>query len=32
MSEAFDRQKEVSERYLQDYEKAYEISKLNRSI
>jgi hypothetical protein len=30
MREAFDRQMEVNERYLQDFEKVYEISKLNR--
>ena len=32
MREAFDRQMELSERYLQNFEKTYEISKLNRSI
>ena len=32
MREAFDRQQEVSKRFLADYEKTYEISKLNRNI
>lgn len=32
MIEAFDRQKELNERYLQDYQKLYHINKLNRDI
>ena len=32
MRDAFDRQQEVSKRFLADYEKTYEISKLNRNI
>ena len=32
LEEAFDRQKEINERYLEDYEKTYEINKLNRKI
>ena len=32
LEEAFDRQKEISDRYLENYEKTYEISKLNRQI
>ena len=32
LQEAFDRQKEVNDRYLEGYEKTYEISKLNRQI
>ena len=32
LQEAFDRQKETDERYLDTYEKTYEISKLNRQI
>jgi predicted nucleic acid-binding Zn-ribbon protein len=32
LQEAFDRQTEVNDRYLQQYEKTYEINKLNRSI
>ena len=32
MRAAFDRQQEVSKRFLADYEKTYEISKLNRNI
>ena len=32
MRVAFDRQQEVSKRFLADYEKTYEISKLNRNI
>ena len=32
MQSAFERLQEVEERYLADYEKTYEISKLNRKI
>jgi predicted nucleic acid-binding Zn-ribbon protein len=32
MQTAFDRQKEISELYFQNYKKVYEISKLNRQI
>lgn len=32
LQEAFDKQREINERYLEDYEKTYEISKLNRKI
>lgn len=32
LQEAFDKQKEINDRYLENYEKTYEISKLNRSI
>lgn len=32
LQEAFDRQKEINERYLDTYEKTYEINKLNRKI
>ena len=32
MQEAFKRESEVRERYLQDYEKIYELSKLNREL
>lgn len=32
MSRAFDQQKEISSRYLADYQKIYELSKLNRQI
>lgn len=32
MREAFDRQQKISKKFLQDYEKTYEISKLNRNI
>ena len=32
MSEGFERIEELAERYLQEYEKTYEISKLNRDI
>lgn len=32
LQEAFDRQKNVSDRYLEDYEKIYQLSKLNRDI
>lgn len=32
LEEAMERQKEINERYLQDYEKTYEINKLNRKI
>ena len=32
LQNAFDQQKEISERYLADYERIYELSKLNRDI
>lgn len=32
LQEAFDRQTEINDRYLEQYEKTYEINKLNRSI
>jgi hypothetical protein len=32
LSEEFEWQEEKSERYLENYEKAYELSKLNRKI
>ena len=32
LQEAYDRQSEINERYLEDYEKIYELSKLNRDI
>ena len=32
LQEAFDKQKEKNDRYLEQYEKTYEINKLNRSI
>lgn len=32
MQEIFDQQKELSDRYVEDYEKIYELSKLNRDI
>ena len=32
LQDAYDRQSEINERYLEDYEKIYELSKLNRDI
>lgn len=32
LADAFDKEQEVSQRYLKDYEKIYELSKLNREI
>ena len=32
LQSAFDRQKEINDRYLEQYEKTYEINKLNRQI
>jgi hypothetical protein len=32
LQEAYDRQKEMNEQYLQDFERLYELSKLSRSI
>lgn len=32
MQESYDQQQDMAERYLKDYEKVYEISKLNRDI
>ena len=32
MQTAYDRQKTLSERYVQDYEKIYQLSKLNRAV
>jgi dsDNA-specific endonuclease/ATPase MutS2 len=32
MQEAFNQQKEISDRYVSDYKQIYELSKLNRDI
>lgn len=32
MQEAFDQQQEISDRYVEDYKKIYELSKLNRDL
>ena len=32
MQEAFDQQKEIGDRYVEDYKKIYELSKLNRDL
>jgi hypothetical protein len=32
LSEDFEKQQEISERHLKDYEKIYELSKLSRNI
>jgi hypothetical protein len=32
MQEAYDQQKEISQRYVSNYQKIYELSKLNRDL